>query len=62
MNAQVLVITTSAASGDFAHEYPAADSISLTFSESTWFLAHPRVVSQTDGAVIGTDIRNSRDS
>ncbi len=50
MKAQVLTMTTSAASGVSARVYPASKSMAVTFSESTWFLAQPSVVSQTVGA------------
>ncbi len=53
MNAQVLTMTTSAEPGSAARTYPASASMTSTFSESTWFLAQPSVVSQTVGADIG---------
>ena len=55
MKAQVLTMTTSAASGDSASTYPASPIIDVTLSESTWFLEHPSVSSHTVGGVEVTD-------
>jgi hypothetical protein len=53
MKAQVFTITTSADAGESAVVYPAPESMPRIFSESTSFLAQPRVVSQTVGASVG---------
>ena len=57
MKAQVLTITTSARAGSTAAVYPASVSMADSLSESTWFLAQPRVVNQTVGEDIGRESR-----
>ena len=47
MKAHVLTMTTSASSIEAAAVYPESSRTAESLSESTWFLAQPRVVSHT---------------